>query len=577
MPPTEGEVDLGPEKQIQSPPLMRLHSPPNLALFLGFLLVAASIALYYPGLHYQFTNFDDTGYVVENDHVKYGLDWDTVKWAFTTFDYTNWHPLTWLSHALDCHLYSLDAGKHHRTSVLLHVVNVVLLFGVLLQATGYAGRSAMVAALFALHPINVESVVWIAERKNLLSMLFFLLALGAYRWYTKWVPVTQPARRRPEAGHIGRYLVVMLLYALGLMCKAQIITFPFVLLLWDYWPLRRMFARDQEPAGTATAAVTPARSFSWLMVEKIPLFILSAASAVITMKAQRAGHGMNPTNAYPFLVRLGNAAISYPRYVGKAFWPSRLTVLYPHPGNSIAAWQVIAAIVFLLVISGLVLRARRRRYLVVGWLWFLGTLVPMIGLVQVGVQAMADRYAYLSLVGLFIMICWGVADYAEQRRISTAWLAAPSLAALLILTVVAHCQIGYWRDNVTLWSHAIAVTRGNYIAEEDLGATLLKLGRMDEAMTHFQAAAAIAPFDGQIFFYMGTCEQQRGDLSKAIARYQQVISVTQSDIAHNTLLRYLAFTNLGALYRDVGEPARAGENMAAAESLLREYGHKPKK
>jgi protein O-mannosyl-transferase len=549
---------LGVEEQFQSRLLIRSHSAIRWTITLGLLLLVASVALYCPALHYPFTNLDDTGYVVENEHVKYGLDWDTVRWAFTTFDYTNWHPLTWLSHALDCHLYSLDAGKHHRTNVLLHAANVVLLFWVLVQATGYIGRSAMVAALFAMHPINVESVVWIAERKNLLSMMFFLLALGAYRWYAS----------RPQ---FGRYVVVALLYAMGLMSKPQIVTFPFVVLLWDYWPLRRMFAGRDETS--QTAQVVPGRSFSWLVLEKVPLFILSALSAVITLKAQRAGHGMNPSNAYPFVARLGNAVVSYLRYTGKTFWPSHLAVLYPHPAGSINTWQVVAGVLFLLVTTGLVIVARSR-YLLVGWFWFLGTLVPMIGLVQVGAQAMADRYAYLPLVGLFIMVCWGVADVAAQLHISNAWLAAAGATALVALAVTAHRQIGVWKDNVTLWSHAVEVTSGNWIAEENLGATFLKLGRMDQAMAHFRRAAAIQPHDGQIFLYMGTGEQQRGNFQQALAQYQQVIIVTQGDIAHNTLLRYLAFTNMAEVYRDLGDTAHAQESIQAAKSLVREYGRK---
>src|ERR1035437_3304286 len=262
----------------------------------------------------------------------------------------------------------------------------------------------MVAALFALHPINVESVVWIAERKNLLSMLFFLLALGVYRWYA----------RGPRP---GRYAVVALLFALGLMAKPQVITLPFVLLLWDYWPLRRMFTANQEPpSGTKAPDVIPARSFSRLILEKLPLVALSAVSAAITMQAQRLG-GLNPDVSLS--TRLANALVCYARYVGKAVWPARLAPMYPHPGNSLAKWEVLSALLFLLVISALVTAGRRRRYLLVGWLWFLGTLIPMIGLVQVGRQAMADRYAYLPFIGLFIMICWGVADCVVA---SSRWL-----------------------------------------------------------------------------------------------------------------------------------------------------------
>ena len=523
------------------------------ALVLGCLLAVATLALYHPVNHYPFANADDDSYISDNIFVKYGFEPDTVKWAFTTFRDANWHPLTWVSHALDCHLYSLDAGKHHRTNVLLHATNVVLLFWVLMQATGYVGRSAMVAALFALHPINVESVAWISERKNVLSMLFFLLALGAYRWY-----VSKPL--------IGRYAGVALLYAMGLMCKPQVITFPFVLLLWDYWPLRRMFADGQRSATTEF----PPRSFSWLLVEKLPLFAFSAASAVVTIKAQGTGGAMSgPLNTYPFLLRLENAVVSYVRYIGKAIWPTRLAFMYPH--SSFAVWQVVAAFGLLAAITWMVVAGRRHRYLVMGWFWFLGTLVPMIGLVQVGAQAMADRYAYLPLIGLFIMICWGVSDWAEQRKIATAWVATVSLAALLVLMAVAHRQISYWRSNVTLWAHTVQVTSGNWIAENNLGAALLDDGRMEEAVGHFRAAEAIYPYDPRTFLFIGFYEQQRGDLRAAIADYQRVISVTQNDIWNNAKLRDNAFLNMGYAYRDLGEPARAAESFAAAENQRREF------
>ena len=552
-------VGLGFEKQVSSAPRASLfQSPEKWTLVLGCLLIFATVALYRPVVHYPFANADDDSYISDNVHVKYGLDWDTVKWSFTSFRDANWHPLTWLSHALDCHLFFLDPGKHHQTNVLLHACNVLLLFWVLLRATGRTGRSAMVAAVFALHPINVESVVWIAERKNLLSMLFLLLTLGAYRWYAL----------KPR---VDRYALVAFLYALGLMAKPQVITLPCLLLLWDYWPLRRMFAGSSEVAETDT--VTPPRSFSWLVLEKLPLFVLSAASAVITMKAQRAGGAMSgPQNTYPFLLRLENAIVSYVRYMVKAVWPSHLALMYPH--SSFAVWQVVAALLLLLVISGMVIAARRRRYLLVGWFWFLGTLVPMIGLVQVGAQAMADRYAYLPLVGLFIMICWAVSDTAEQRHISVAWLAAPSLAALMASTIVAHRQIGYWSDNVTLWAHTVQVTSGNWIAANNLGAALMDKGQLEDAMAHFRSAEAIYPNDPRSYLFLGYCEQQRGNLRDAIEQYKRVILVTQNDIWNNAQLRDDAFVNMGRAYRDLGDPVHATESFAAAENQRREFLNK---
>jgi len=551
-------VGLGPAKEISSASRTSLFdSLGKWTLALGCLLVFATLALYYPVSHYPFANADDDSYIGDNPHVKYGLEWDTVKWAFTTFSNANWHPLTWLSHALDCHLYFLDAGKHHRTNILLHAVNVALLFWVLLRATGYTGRSTMVAALFALHPINVESVVWIAERKNLLSMLFFLLALGAYRWYAT----------RPRA---DRYVLVVFLYALALMAKPQVITFPFVLLLWDYWPLRRMFAGSDESSATATATVIRARSFSWLVLEKLPLLVLSAASAVITVKAQRTGGAMSgPQNTYPFLLRVENAIVSYVRYIGKAVWPSHLALMYPH--SSFAIWEVVVALLMLLVITAIVIAGRRQRYLPVGWFWFLGTLVPMIGLVQVGAQAMADRYAYLPFVGLFIIACWGVSDFFERRNLSTAWLATPSLAGLVALAVVTHRQIGYWNDNVTLWAHTVQVTSGNWIAENNLGAALLHEGKTEDAIVHLRSAEAIYPNDPRTFLFIGFYEQQRGNLRAAIEQYQRVLDVTQNAVWDNARLRDNALVNMGLAYRDLGDPVHASESFAAAENQRREF------
>ncbi len=428
-------------------------SPTTQRLLLSFLLVVATLAVYYPVGGHPFLNYDDDLYIVYNPHVHAGLQWTTVAWAFTSFDASNWHPLTWLSHALDYQLFQLNPAGHHYVSLLLHALNVLLLFWVLQRATGYVGRSAVVAGLLALHPINIESVAWIAERKNLLSMMFLLLALGAYRWYTQCLP--RPSRRRLEAGQIGRYSVVVILFALGLMSKPQIITLPFVLLLWDYWPLGRMFAPDKS-AQARTAM--PARGFSWLVLEKLPLLALSIASAVVTLLAQRSAGAMSGLQWQPFPIRVENAIVSYARYLGKALWPSQLSLLYPHPGSSLQIWQVLTALILLLAITALAVAERkRRRYLLVGWLWFLGTLVPMIGLVQVGVQAMADRYAYLPFVGLFIMAVWGLADWLAERRVSAAWQAGVSAAMLVVLAIVSHHQLDYWSENVKLWSRVVAL------------------------------------------------------------------------------------------------------------------------
>lgn len=540
-------VDLTPTMGAESRPDPGwLHWIETRTWVLSLLLVVATFALYYPVSHHPFVNYDDTVYVTTNLHVQGGLDWDTVEWAFTTFDEANWHPLTWLSHALDCQLFLLNAAGHHDTNLLLHVLNVLLLFWVLLQATGFAGRSFMVAGLFALHPINVQTVAWVAERKNLLSMLFFLLALGAYRWYAY----------KPR---MGRYAVVALLFALGLMAKPQVITLPCVLLLWDYWPLRRMSAL--EPSSGEAPPTIPQKSFTELVEEKLPLFAIAVADAVITMKAQRVG---GARNWFPPLIRLGNATVSYARYVGKAFWPSRLALFYPHPGASLKMWEVLAALVLLLAVTALALIQRRHRYLPVGWLWFVGTLVPMIGLIQVGVQAMADRYAYLSFIGLFIMVCWGVADWSEQRHISPAWQAGVSIVVLLALTLVARAQLDRWGDNVTLWTHTLQVTGPNFIAENSLGIALEREGKVEEAITHFRAAVTINPDDAASNLNVAEYDRVHGNLLACIERCKKVPAMTQL-----TIQKAQAFGKMALAYRALGDTAHERECLKEVEKIQR--------
>jgi tetratricopeptide (TPR) repeat protein len=498
---------------------------------LCLLLVVFTLVLYNPVSRYPFLTFDDQRYVTENWHVQAGLRSETVEWAFTTYDAANWHPLTWLSHALDWQLFGKNPAGHHYVNVLLHAGNVGLLFLLLQAATGRTWRSWMVAALFAAHPINVESVIWIAERKNVLSMVFFLLALWAYGGYA----------RRPG---IVRYAGVAVLFALGLMAKPQVITFPFVLLLWDYWPLRR------------TVRV------SRLVWEKVPLLLMSVASAIITVKAQAASGAVRSTLEYSFWERVQNAVVAYASYVLKAVWPTRLAPLYPHPGSSLTAWQVLAAAVFLAIATAGVVAARRRRYLVVGWFWFLGTLIPMIGLVTVGAIAMADRYAYLPFVGLFIMLTWGAAEVAQEWHLSRAALAIPAVV-LVALAAVAHHQIDYWKDNVTLWTHTLKVTGPNFVAEDSLGVGLAGEGRTEEAATHFRRAVEISPEDPIGNFNLAAYAQQKGDLQEAARRYQVTLQL-KSDAR----LQADADSSLGSVYRAMGNFPQARESYRAALQLV---------
>jgi Tfp pilus assembly protein PilF len=505
------------------------------------LLTAAVLASYYPIAKNSFVNYDDNRYISENPHVRAGLTEETVKWAFTTYEQANWHPLTWLSHALDCELFGLNPLGHHYVNVLLHALNAVLLFLLLQSATGFCGRSLMVAALFALHPMNVESVAWASERKNVLSMLFFLLALYAYGWYA----------RQPK---LPRYFAVVGFFVLALLSKPQVITFPFLLLLWDYWPLRRIGASSvttTDRRGDLTRR--NGRPIAEKIAEKLPLFLLSAASAVITVKAQAAGSAVKSLAEYSALLRFETVVVGYVRYLGKAFWPSPLVGFYPYPGSPYPLWQVGAAATVLILVTVIVLlRGRDQSYLVVGWFWFLGSLVPMIGLVQVGLQAMADRYAYLPFVGLFLMATWLVADWAEARRMPAKWLAVSAISCLLALSVLTYRQVGYWHDSGSLWLHTLAFTRDNYVAEENLGAFLSDRGRYDEAAEHFRSALAIRPNGLNANLNLGAYEDRRGNLLAAISHYQKV-----ADNAGDPGMRATAYGSLGFVYRQMGQAAKA--------------------
>lgn len=472
-------------------------TPDKLRLVLCLLLALATIALYSPITRAPFLNYDDAIHVSDNLHVRAGLSWNTVVWAFTTSETADWHPITWLSHALDCQLFGLSPEGPHTVNLLLHAANVVLLLLILASATGFVWRSFVVAALFGLHPINVESVAWISERKDVLSMFFLLLALAAYGWYV----------RRPG---VGRYLLVTLAYALGLMSKAQVITFPFALLLLDYWPLRRMAMADQESA---------APTFWKLAAEKVPWLALSVASALITIKVEA-----DATQArLPLWIHVGNAAISYVKYLGKAFWPVNLAVVYPHPGFGLSIPAAVLSAVFIVGVSIVAVVFRRQRPYFVGWFWFLGTLVPMIGLVQISVHAMADRYAYIPLLGIFVVVCWGVAELAGRFHVSGLVQATIATAVLVLLAIGLHRQVGFWDDNLTLWAHTLEITQGNYTAEDNFAAALIAEGRVQEAMPHFARAISMRPDDAMATINIATFEQMQGNYQAALEGYARVL------------------------------------------------------
>lgn len=503
------------------------------------LLAVVTLALYNPVNRHPFVNYDDDRYVTENQHVRQGMTGETIAWSLTSTEQANWHPLTWLSHALDVSLFRLNPAGHHLTSVLLHVVNVCLLFLLLMWATNRLGPSLFVAALFALHPINVESVAWVAERKNVLCTFFFLLTIWAYGWYAN----------KPDW---KRYSVVAALFAVGLAAKPMVIALPFVLLLLDYWPLARV---------QTTTVETNKKRWSQLTIEKLPLFALSAASAVITMHAQQSGGAVRSTAEFSFGVRLANAINAYAMYLWNTICPTRLAPLYPHPGDSLSAWRVLIAAVVVITITVFVWKFRTRRYLLVGWFFFLGTLVPVIGLVQVGEAAMADRYAYIPLIGIFVMIAFSLADATQPRRLG---LLPPVTAAavLIALGFQTHQQIGYWQSNEELWSHTLAVTANNFVAEDNLGGALILEGKEEQAHAHFEAAALINPKDPMSHSNLGTYDLQHGQMRDAIQQYQSAIELT-SDPG----LLAQTYANLGAVYRAIGETTQAQDNYNHALRL----------
>jgi len=499
----------------------------NRVTIASLLLTVVTLALYNPVNRHPFVNYDDDRYVTENPHVRQGLTAETFKWALTSTEQANWHPLTWMSHALDVSLFRLNPAGHHFTSILLHAANAILLFLVLMWATKRMGPSLFVAALFAWHPINVESVAWVAERKNVLCTFFFFLTLWAYGWY-----VQKPGWKR--------YLAVVLLFAAGLASKPMVITLPFVLLLLDYWPLAR------------------SRSWSRLVVEKLLLLALFAGSALITMRAQQAGGALRTT---VFSARLANALYAYATYLWKMVWPARLAPMYPHPGGALSGWQVVLAAIVLIAITAAVWKFRERRYLLTGWLWFLGTLVPVIGLVQVGDAAMADRYAYIPLIGIFVMIAFGAADLAERTKPGN-WPAVPAAVALISLAVVTHRQIDYWQSNADLWTHTLAVTQENFIAEDNLGGALILEGKEDQAQPHFAQAARINPRDAMSRSNLGTYFQTHSQPRQAIAEYEAAVGLTSDP----GLLAQI-YQNLGAAYRALGEDPQARESFMHALRL----------
>jgi len=555
---------------------------------LALLLAAITLCAYWPTFSNGFINYDDPGYVTNNPHIHSGLNAQNIAWAFRATFMANWHPLTWISHMADVQMFGFHPAGHHATSLLLHGINVILLFYLLLAATGFLWRSFVVAALFAIHPLNVECVAWISERKSLLCTLFLFLALFAYGWY-----VRKPA--------VGRYVLVALLFALGLLAKPMIVTLPFALLLLDYWPLNRLPVPDSaENTALFFKKLVP------LALEKIPLLLLSGASAYITVIAQGRAKAIAANQILPLSVRIPNALWSYLQYLVKAVWPLHLAIFYPHPEDRLGLWKPLLAALFLLgftwfcvahgksrnrltnvfregtasavpkdvehsgVLTPEVRIAARKpihepdsRYLLAGWLWYLGCLVPVIGFVQVGRQAMADRYAYTPLLGIFILVVWWIADNSEALPHRSEILAGAAAVFLIFCGALTWRQTTYWKDNFTLFNHALQTTSANFIAENNLGEAYMQIGQPDVAYEHFLRTTQIKPRFGLGHYNLGITLLGQKRRAEARQEFELAIRYGQDDSEIAS-----AFHNLGIVMLDDNQPVDAIKLFTEALKLV---------
>ncbi len=536
-------------------------------IFTYFVLILSTLLVFWQVRNFGFLNYDDSDYVSANPQVLNGLTKDGVIWAFTTNRSANWHPLTWLSHMLDCQLFGANPGRMHLMNLILHLANTLLLFAVLRKMTdsttstssgqasspqaGALWPSAFVASAFALHPMHVESVAWIAERKDVLSTLFLLLTLAAYVSY---------AKRRG----IIRYTLTLLLFALGLLAKPMLVTLPALLLLLDYWPLERIREQRTENRKRKTEGVFQKLSAVQLIIEKIPFFALSVASSVITFLVQLSGSAVAHIDILPLKVRIANAFLSYARYIGKLFWPQNLAVFYPFDADSSAFWQVAMCVLLLIVISIFVIRfGRNRKYLPVGWFWFVVTLLPVIGFVQVGLQGYADRYTYIPYIGLFIMIAWGLPDLLSNWPQQKVALGLSMAIALTTLAICTHRQVSYWNNNLTLFSHAIEVTQNNYIAHNNRGVFYDNLGRYQDAIEDYKQAVKINTDYSEAYYNLGIACGKIGRRQDEIDAYKQAIRI-KPDYAK-------AYCNLGVACDDLGRRQEAIEAYRQAIRIKPDY------
>jgi Tfp pilus assembly protein PilF len=501
---------------------------------------------------FEFVSWDDPLYITQNPNVLGGLTWHGISWAMTASNEFYWHPLTWLSHMLDVEFYSLNAGGHHLTSLFFHIISTILLFWLLRRMTGAVGRSAFVAALFAVHPLHVESVAWVAERKDVLSALFWMLTIWVYVEYV----------RKPG---IGRYLVVFVLYGLGLMAKPMLVTLPMALLLLDVWPLSRLPPAAARSGDSSCFIMRPPWSAIWRLVrEKLPLLALAIASSIATFLVQMRVGAVGGLATLPVSFRIANALMSYVGYIGKMLWPARLAAYYPYP-RSPAGWPALAAasLALLGVTAGVMWVGRHRLYLPIGWLWYLGTLLPVIGLVQAGDQAMADRFTYIPLIGLFLIVAWGVPDILVGWQHQRCVLAAAAALVILACVITARMQVQYWENSLVLWSHALEVTVENHRAHAGLADALATEGRLSEASAEYSEAIRILPSVADWHKNFGVALMRQGKLSEAIAQDTLALRIDPQNAE--------AYNNLGAMLARQGRTNEAIVEYSEALKLKPDY------
>ncbi len=525
----------------------------NRDVLICLILIIAILATYWQVRSHDFISFDDDIYITNNSYVQDGLTAQSISWAFITDHAGYWIPLTWLSHMLDCHFFGMNSGSHHMVNVFYHLLNVLLLFLIFKRLTGTFWRPCFVAAVFAFHPIHIESVAWAAERKDVLSTFFWMMTIWSYISFVK-------------QQNIIRYFIVLLFFVLGIMAKPMVVTLPFVLVLLDFWPLERFHADTIIEDGSNKKNILILQS----VIEKIPLFIFSLASSVITINLQHKAGAVTSLNSLSLNERIANAVLSYSKYLGKLFWPIDLAILYPYPSDLNWVAVIGAGILIILITAVAVKLGKRKPYLIVGWLWYMGTLVPVIGIAQSGLQAMADRFAYIPFIGIYIMIAWSIPEIFERLHIKKRLYLIFSILFLLPIMIITPKQLKYWRSSIPLYEHTLRVTQNNYVIHTNLGVVLENHGRVDEAISHYKKSLEINPVDPNTNVNLGTAFFSQGKMNRAIDHYQKAIQIdSESALAHNNLGLVLICTgNIETAIEHFQEAVKYKSNFPDAHNNL---------